>query len=84
MRPVRDSDHLFLNAFANAFGQLVTQTSAQIPADALSAGEIQDNCQIDILMPQLDVCDIQYPDPIQSGYCCALQKEFGGLKLGYY
>jgi len=53
---------------------LAVYVSAQLPADALSAVEIQDHCQIDMLMQQLNVCDIRSPNLVQSGYLCAFQK----------
>ena len=53
---------------------MVVYVSAQLPADAFSAVEIQDHREIDVLVQQLDVCDIRYPGLVQPGYFCVLQK----------
>lgn len=42
-------------------GQLASKVPAKIPDDTLSAGEVQDHCQVDILMLQLEVRDIRCP-----------------------
>jgi hypothetical protein len=51
----------------------VVYVSAQLPADAFSAVEIQDHREIDVLVQQLYVCDIRDPGPVQPGYLCVLQ-----------
>ena len=48
--------------------------SAQLPANAFSAVEIQDHRDIDVLVQQLDVCDIRDPGLVQPGYLCVFQK----------
>jgi hypothetical protein len=52
----------------------VVHVSAQLPADVFSAVEIQDHRAIDVLMQQLNVCDIRDPGLVQPVYLCVLQK----------
>jgi hypothetical protein len=53
-------------------GQLASHVPAQLPADALSAGKMQDNREVNMLMQQLDICDIRSPDLVQSSDLGAL------------
>ena len=47
-------------------GQIASYAPAQLPPDALSAVEIQDNREKDMLMLQLDISDIRSPCLVQS------------------
>jgi len=52
--------------------QLASHVPAQFPDDALSAGEIQDQREANMLLQQLNVRDIRSPNLVLSGDLGAL------------
>jgi len=46
-------------------GQITSYAPAQLPPDALSAAEIQDNREIDMRMLKLDISDIRSPSLVE-------------------
>src|SRR5512137_2463826 len=70
-----DSDQRFSNALSRAlFTSCPSMFLLSSPADALPAVEIQDHCEIDMLMNQLNICDIRSPDLVWPSYLNVLQK----------